>query len=77
MSEKRNPQRLYRTVDVCDSCGARDSFRATGRRGNVTYLKCAACGRRATRLILWQDRPAAENQKKGKTDENNNGSGGR
>jgi transcription elongation factor Elf1 len=57
MSEKRQPQRLYRTVDVCDSCGARDSFRATGRRGNVTYLKCAECGRRATRLILWQDKP--------------------
>ena len=46
------PQRLVRRSVVCDRCGGVDSFRAVGRYRNVRYLICAACGRRATQLVL-------------------------
>ena len=49
-NRRETPQRLARRADVCDRCGGVDSFRVTGRWRNVTYLRCAKCGRRATRL---------------------------
>ena len=52
----RRPQRLYKCADVCDTCGAVDSFRVVGRWRNVTYLRCASCGRRATRITLTKER---------------------
>lgn len=54
------PQRLVRRVDVCDRCGGADTFRVVGRVRNVQYLKCAACGRRATRLVLAPSGAGAE-----------------
>ena len=58
------PQRLVRRVDVCDRCGGADTFRVVGRVRNVQYLKCAACGRRATRLVL---APSGAGAEKGQT----------
>lgn len=43
------PQRLHRVAEVCDRCGAVDSFRSKTRINGVTYCVCVRCGRRATR----------------------------
>lgn len=49
---RETPQRLVRRAEVCDRCGGVDTFRHVGRYRNVIYLRCSACGRRATRLVL-------------------------
>ena len=49
---RETPQRLVRRAEVCDRCGGVDTFRHVGRYRNVVYLRCSACGRRATRLVL-------------------------
>lgn len=49
---RETPQRLVRRAEVCDRCGGVDTFRHVGRYKNVIYLRCSACGRRATRLVL-------------------------
>ena len=51
------PQRLAAKADVCDCCGAVDSFRVTGRVRGVAYLRCAECGRRATRMTAKISKP--------------------
>lgn len=48
--EKEKPQRLAWRPDICDRCGSINTFRVIGRWRNVAYLRCSACGRRATRL---------------------------
>ena len=50
------PQRLVRCAYVCDRCGGVDTFRVRGKRRNVDYLECSACGRRATRLTLKKEK---------------------
>ena len=52
VSRRRDaPQRLAaRSVDVCDRCGAEDSFRVVGSDGRVSRLRCGVCGRTATRV---------------------------
>lgn len=54
MPLKRNfhaevPQRLHRIAEICDRCGAVDSFKARARVNGITYCTCTKCGRRATR----------------------------
>ena len=54
MPLKRNfhaeaPQRLHRIAEICDRCGAVDSFKARARVNGITYCVCTKCGRRATR----------------------------
>ena len=49
---RETPQRLVLRSVVCDRCGGVDSFRVVGRYRKVKYLICAACGRRATQLVL-------------------------
>lgn len=61
---RKTPQRLYRKADVCDACGSADSFRVTGKYRNIDYLRCAVCGRRATRLTLKGEGRKNENQEK-------------
>ena len=51
-AQREAPQRLVRRSVVCDRCGGVNSFRVVGRYRNVRYLICAACGRRATQLLL-------------------------
>lgn len=63
---KEIPQRLVRRAEVCDRCGGLDTFRHVGRYRNVVYLRCAACGRRATRLVL---APVGESTRKTQTNE--------
>lgn len=63
---RETPQRLVRRAEVCDRCGGVDTFRHVGRYRNVIYLRCAACGRRATRLVL---APAGESTRKTQTKE--------
>lgn len=53
------PQRLYRVVDVCDRCGGENTFRVTACRRGVWYLRCATCGRRATRIVMKDKRAGA------------------
>lgn len=48
--KKETPQRLAWRPDICDRCGSTNTFRVIGRWRNVAYLRCSACGRRATRL---------------------------
>lgn len=43
------PQRLHRAAEICDRCGAVDSFKARARVNGITYCTCTRCGRRATR----------------------------
>lgn len=48
-NRETTPQRLHRIAEICDRCGAIDSFKARARVNGITYCTCVRCGRRATR----------------------------
>lgn len=40
-------QVIMRKVEVCKTCGAKDSFRKRNVNGEVSYAKCNQCGQLA------------------------------
>jgi hypothetical protein len=40
---KKQPQRKYRELEVCDECRRVDSFTPYAWKGNIIYAKCE-CG---------------------------------
>lgn len=50
--QRRAPQRIIRLQEVCDTCGAVDSFRVLYPYRGTVYVQCKACGRYGTRTTV-------------------------